>query len=426
MTDVYVLGSYSTSFGRYLDRSFRELTQEAVLGAIQDAGLSSGLDIGSAWFGNVLMHRWGTHSTRGQNCLLPLKQIGMLSDRLPVTNVEGGCATGSLAVQGALKDILAGVSGMTLAVGVEKVNRQTTEATIAMYEANDDLLVVEAIEEYRKLAELTGKPFDVGSGRTIFMDTYAQLATYHMKRFGLTQRQIAMVSAKSHCNGALNPKAQYRFGMSVDDVLGDREVSFPLTRAMCAPTGDGAAAAILCSGDVLRTMPISVRERAVRVAASTLTSGKMRLPDEPGLSREAARRAYAQAGIEASAINVAEVHDATSFGEIYESEMLGFCAAGEGGAFVEAGETAISGSKPINTSGGLVSKGHPVGATGLSMLYELVTQLRGEAGPRQVTLPRYALLENGGGLTGLENAACVVMILDAGSRSAPVVEERAA
>jgi acetyl-CoA acetyltransferase len=243
------------------------------------------------------------------------------------------------------------------------------------------------------------------------MDTYAMQACYHMKRWGTTQAQIAYAAAKNHCHGALNPKAQYRFEMSVDEVLADREISYPLTRAMCAPIGDGAAAALLVSGVVLRRLPAAVRERAVRVAATTLSGGKYRDLSEPGLSRVAAQKAYRQAQLTPAAIDVAEVHDATAFCELYQAEMLGFCADGEGGPFVESGATRLGGSLPINTSGGLVSKGHPVGATGLSMISELCMQLRGEAGKRQVEGAHTALAENGGGVVGFDEAACSVIIL---------------
>jgi acetyl-CoA acetyltransferase len=200
--------------------------------------------------------------------------------------------------------------------------------------------------------------------------------------------------------------------MTVDEVMNDRPVSFPLTRAMCAPIGDGGAAAVLCSTDYLKSLPANVQARAIKLKATALTGGKYRNLDEPSLSYHAARKAYAVAGIAPSDVDVAEVHDATAFCEIYQSEMLGFCDIGKGGAFVESGATGPGGAVPINTSGGLVSKGHPVGATGLSMVYELVTQLRGEAGERQVPNARIGLAENGGGVVGLEEAACAITILE--------------
>jgi len=167
----------------------------------------------------------------------------------------------------------------------------------------------------------------------------------------------------------------------------------------------------LCSENYLKNLPLIVQDRAVKVKASILTGGKYRSLDEPSLTYVAANRAYQMAGIGPDDVDVAEVHDATSFGEIFQSEMLGFCPIGEGGRFIESGATMLDGKIPINTSGGLVSKGHPVGATGLSMIYELVTQLRGEAGPRQVKNAEFALQENGGGIIGFEEAACSIIIL---------------
>lgn len=182
---------------------------------------------------------------------------------------------------------------------------------------------------------------------------------------------------------------------------------------MCAPIGDGAAAALICSAEYLEKLPAEVQARAIRIRASVLSGGKYRDLDEPGLSSVAAQKAYKQAGLTPDDIDIAEVHDATSFCEIYQCEMLGFCEEGQGGAYVESGATALGGSRPINLSGGLVSKGHPVGATGLSMIEELTQQLRGEAGARQADNPKIALAENGGGVMGFDEAACSVIILEA-------------
>ena len=265
---------------------------------------------------------------------------------------------------------------------------------------------------YAEAGEVAGKPFEPGPDRTIFMDTYAMQACYHMKRYGTTQRQIAAGAAKNHNHGAMNPNAQYRFQTTVDEVLADRPITYPLTRAMCAPVGDGAAAAIVCSKRVLDALPGEVRERAVRIAGHGLSGGKYRSLDEDGLSRFAAERAYRMASLTPDDVDVAEVHDATSFCEVYQIEMMGFCERGEGGPFIESGATTLGGKIPVNTSGGLVSKGHPVGATGLSMVAELVQQLRGEAGDRQVDGARVALAENGGGVIGFDEAACSVLILE--------------
>ena len=237
-------------------------------------------------------------------------------------------------------------------------------------------------------------------------------AAHHMVRYGTTVEQLAIVAAKNHTIAVHNPKAQYRFAMTVEEVLADRPVTYPLTRAMCAPIGDGAAAAILCSERWLSSAAASVQARAVRIAASALTSGKYRRLDEPSLSSIAAERAYAAAGINSTRVDLAEVHDATAFSEIYQSEMMGFCAPGEGGLLAQSGATALGGSIPINLSGGLESKGHPVGASGLMVIEELVRQLRGEAGERQSAKHRWGLAETGGGVVGFDEGACAVTILE--------------
>ena len=413
MSDVYVIGAYSTAFGKRPNDSVKALTSEAYLGVVQDGGLADGLDIDSAWFGNCGMWLDGQGSIRGQVCLSPLVSDGLFPERIPVTNVEGGCASGSLAFNGAWKDILSGTADMSIAIGVEKTYYpDAPEKTKRLMEGGIDQYDPSEWREYYSAAgAVSGKSFLPREDRSIFMDTYAMQAAHHMQRYGTTQRQIAAASAKSHCNGALNSKAQYQFEMSIEAVLQDREISHPLTRAMCAPIGDGAAAVILVSGRLLRTLPAPIQERAIRVLATSLSGGKYRDLNEPGLSRIAAQKAYKQADVSPNEIDLAEVHDATSFCEIYQLEMLGLCDEGAGGRFIEEGMAHIAGKTPINTSGGLVSKGHPVGATGLSMLTELTEQLRGEAHRRQVAGAHTALAENGGGAMGFDEAACSVIIL---------------
>lgn len=413
MSDVYLIGAFSSVFSKRSDDSVKDLTREAYRGVLSDAGLIDSNDIESCWFGNCGMWVEEQGSIRGQVCLTPLVREGLFPERVPVINVEGGCATASLALNGAWKDIAAGTVDMVLALGVEKTFYPNNPAqSVRLFEGGIDQYDKSEWQDYYVAAGKTvGKRFEPGSDRSIFMDTYAMQACHHMQRYGTTQAQIAAAAAKNHCHGALNPRAQYRFEMTVEDVLADREVSWPLTRAMCAPIGDGAAGALLVSARRLRDLPSAVRERAVRVVATSLSGGKYRALEEPSLSRFAAQKAYRQAGLDPAAIDVAEVHDATSFCEIYQAEMLGFCDEGQGGVFIESGATRLDGVLPINTSGGLVSKGHPVGATGLSMIAELAEQLRGEAGERQVLGAHTALAENGGGVVGFDEAACSVVIL---------------
>ena len=411
---VYVIGAYSTPFQKWLDKSMKALTRDTYLGVLADAGMVDGRDIEFAWYGSCAMGTlWDQDIIRGHVSMMPLVEEGLFPERVPIVNVEGACATASMAFHTAWKDILSGQSEVSLAMGVDKFYHPEMERVLVAYEhgidrGDKDRLVA----EYQDIATECGREFNLGPGHTVFMDTYAMQACWHMWKWGTTQEQIAMGASKNHYNGSLNPKAQYRFEVPVEKVMADYEVSYPLTRSMCAPIGDGGAATILCSEDYYQGLPKPVKDRAVKVAASAMSSGKHRRISEPSLSRYAADRAYAMAGIEAGRIDVAEVHDACSFCEIYQAEMLGFCPEGQGGRFIESGATGLDGTLPINTSGGLVSKGHPVGATGLSMLYEIITQLRGEAAERQVKGCRYGLTENGGGVISSEEYACCVNILE--------------
>lgn len=413
MRSVYIIGTYTTQFKKWPEKTFKDLVKDAYLGCLSDAGINNGSDIGFAYFGNCAMSLWGQDNLRGHVCFIPLVREGLFPERVPIVNVEGACATGSMAFHAAWKDILSGQSEVTLAIGVEKMFFEDDKAKIFRFleDGIDTFDREETIEAYRTAATKCGKKFGPGPDRSFFMDTYAVQACYHMWRYKTSQRQMAIASSKNHYYGSLNPKAQYQFEVPVEQVLEDRMVVYPFTRAMCAPIGDGAAAAILCSEDYLKTLPSKVQDRSVKVRASAFAGGKYRDIDEPSESRVAAQQAYQTAGIYPEDIDVAEIHDATSFCEIYQVEMLGFCPIGEGGKFVESGATMIDGRIPINTSGGLVSKGHPIAATGLSMIYELATQLRGEAGARQVKNPEFALQENGGGIIGLDEAACSVIIL---------------
>ena len=414
MREVFVVGTACTVFGKRAEASFKDLTREAYLEVLSDAGLERGDLIEQAWFGNCGMGAWGQSSIRGQVSFSPLVAEGLFPERVPMVNVEGGCATASQAFHGAWKDVLSGEAEVSLAIGVEKlVSPDRPERLAEIFNnAIDQFDPAQWRDYYARAGDEAGKPFETGPGRTVFMDTYAMQAAWHMRRYGTTQRQIAAGASKNHHNGSLNPKAQYRFEVSVEDVLADRPVSWPLTRSMCSPIGDGAAAALLCSREALANFPRAVQDRAVKVRTSTMSGGKYRRLDKPGLSKAAVDKAYARTGLKPSDIDVAEVHDATSFCEIYQAEMMGFCGEGEGGRLVESGATALDGRIPLNPSGGLVSKGHPVGATGLSMVHEVCLQLRGEAGVRQVRGATLGLIENGGGVMGFDEAACAVTILE--------------
>jgi acetyl-CoA acetyltransferase len=250
-----------------------------------------------------------------------------------------------------------------------------------------------------------------GKNRSAFMDMYSAFTRYHMDKYGTTQRQLAIVASKNHYHSTMNPNAQYQNAMSVDEILAGRIVSWPLTVPMCAPVGDGGAGAILCSADFLKKLR---SPRPVKIRASVLGSGTDRSIDQEtqDIACRISRKAYDMAGVGPEDIHVAEVHDATAYGELHQSEALGFCPMGEGGIFAESGATKLGGKIPLNVSGGLESRGHPIGASGLGQIHELVTQLRHEAGPRQVEKCRLAMAENGGGNIAYEEAAMGIHILE--------------
>jgi acetyl-CoA acetyltransferase len=306
---------------------------------------------------------------------------------------------------------------VVLAVGVEKMLSHDKDRTLSVFEGAWD--VAKREDNQRDLLEL-GDGFQSPPGTTsekpysVFMDVYAAFARHHMARYGTTQRQLAAVSAKNHAHSVHNPLAQFRRPFTIDEVLAAAPITYPLTLPMCSPVSDGSAAVILASEAGMRRHGIGAR-RAIRVMASVLQSGSDRRSDQPELhcSVRAAARAYEAAAVGPNDVSVAEVHDATAMGEIIQAENLGFCSFGDGGPIAERGETTLSGRLPINPSGGLESKGHPIGASGLAQLYELVAQLRGEAGLRQVHNARIGLAENGGGVIGIEEAAAVVTILGA-------------
>jgi acetyl-CoA acetyltransferase len=420
MRDVFVIGVTSTAFGKKIDVTFKELTRQTYLRVLADLGWQNGDHIDFAYFGNCAMHGAKQGTIRGQACTIELVDEGLFPANVPIINVEGACATGSMALHSAVKDIRSGSSQCVLAIGVEKLflpkAAKDPEAKKRMIRGFlngvDNFDLDRLFATYEQASASIGLDFGIDPGRSFFMGAYATQAALHMKEFGTTQEQLAIIASKSHEYGALNELAQYRFEMTPEDVLADREVAYPLTRAMCAPIGDGGAAAMVCSEDFLETLPTAQQARAVRVLATTLTGGRYRPEHAASAVEVAAGRAFQEAGIDRSDVDVLEVHDATAFGEISSLEAMGFCAPGEGGPFAASGATGPGGSLPVNTSGGLISKGHPVGATGLSMVHELVTQLRGEAGTRQVPAARIGLQQNAGGMIGMDEAASSVMILE--------------
>lgn len=411
MENVYIIGTGMIRFTKYPDRTVRDMAVEAILLALADAGLDRKA-IQAAFFSNTF---WGMfsnqHSIRGQVVLR-----GMGIDRIPVANVENACAGATTALHLAWMGVRAGMYDVALAVGAEKITDPDKIKSLTAYATCMD---VEHFFDHIQMIENTGKSFrnievppvdaSAGEGRSIFMDAYAMGARWHMDRFGTTQRQLAVVCSKNHFHASLNPLAQYTNTMEVEEVLADRTIAWPLTRAMCAPVGDGAAAAIVCSERYLRRL---VGARPVRILASVMGQGSDRDLDGEDIGERLAKEAYEKAGIGPRDISVAELHDATAYGELHQTEAMGFCPIGQGGPYAETGATKLGGKQPVNTSGGLESRGHPIGASGLAQIHELVLQLRGEAKKRQVENARLALSENGGGNIGVEEAAMCIHILE--------------
>jgi acetyl-CoA acetyltransferase len=313
--------------------------------------------------------------------------------------------------------ITSGLYDCVLAVGMEKMAFEDPQKKRRAMESFSAAVDVEALEEMRaahkaqeQALAASGKTSAYGADRpkSMFMDIYGAGARRHMERYGTTQLQLAIVSSKNHKHASLNPYAQYRNEMSPEEILSDDLVSYPLTRPMCAPLGDGAAAAVLCSEAFLKRLTDA---RPVEILASMLISGSERRFDGLSPSQLVIKKAYDKAGAGPEDINVAEVHDATAFAEVTEVEMLGFCPEGEGGPFSASGATSLGGKIPVNTSGGLESRGHPIGATGLAQITEIVWQLRGECGPRQVEGARLGLTQNAGGSTPGGAAASTIHIL---------------
>lgn len=346
---------------------------------------------------------------RGQIALRPLGIEG-----IPVYNLENACASASSAFNLAVQAVRSGEVEVALAIGAEKMFCADKAKMFSVFDGAWDL---QNIEGNKTTLLAMGSGIEPPEGSTskapysLFMDIYAAFGRFHMREFGTTQRQFAAVAAKNHGHSAHNPLAQYRNTYTIEQVLDAPPITYPLTLPMCAPISDGAAAAVVCSEAALARL--ADRRRAVRVLASVVATGSTRKPEDVGqhITVKASKLAYERAGVGPQEISVAEVHDATAIGEIVQSENLGFCEFGAGGALAESGATTIGGRIPINTSGGLESKGHPIGATGIGQLHELVTQLRGEAGARQVQGARLAMAENGGGLYGIEEAVCAITIL---------------
>jgi acetyl-CoA acetyltransferase len=386
-----------TRFGKHIDRSMKDLAREAIEAALGAAGVEKDA-IEAAAVGNAVAGLiTGQECIRGQ---VVLREMGI--GGIPVINTENACASASTAFHLAWLYVASGMYDIVLAVGMEKLFHQDKKKTFAAIGSGID---VEIAEEFAR--QVSGeRSAGAGESRSVFMDYYANLARQHMARYGTTREQFARIAAKNHTNGSLNPHAQYQTPRTVEEVLAAPVIAEPLTRMMCSPIGDGAAAVLVATAEKARqftTKPVFVR-------ASVLGSSERHSPGEPGIVTKVAKKAYSISGIDPQEIHVVEVHDATAPAELLAYEELGLCNLGEGGKMVDDGVTALGGRVPVNPSGGLLAKGHPVGATGVAQIAEIFWQLRGEAGKRQVHNARVGLTENGGGVIDGENAAATVHV----------------
>jgi len=376
MRDVAIIGIGMIPWGELWEESLRTIWTRAAVAALEDAGVDK-VDL-------ITVGCMSPGLFVGQEHLASLAadQLGMVG--VPVSRVESACASGGLALRTAFAEVAAGLADIALVTGVEKMTDvDGGAATFALGTAAD--------QEYESFHGIT------------FPGLYAMMARVHMARFGTTSRQLAAVASKNHANGLLNPNAQYHLKVSIDDVLSSTPVADPLRLLDCSPITDGAAALVICP--VERARELAGEGPIVRIAGSGLATDTIGLADRKELFKLAAvelsaERAYTMAGKKPSDIHVAEVHDCFTIAEIMTTEALGFFAPGEGGTAAEKGWTSLGGKIPINPSGGLKSKGHPVGATGVAQVCEIVSQLRGESGQRQVEGARVGLTQNMGGSGG--------------------------
>lgn len=413
MREVFIAGVGMTRFAKHMDRSIKDLAKTALGRVVADADINL-KEIEAVWFSNS---GWG--SSFGQNCIrgqVALRPAGL--EGLPITNVENACAGGATALHQAWMGVASGLYECVLAIGAEKGYLEDRNKMFEGFWSGFDvenakahIQSLKALSDSVKLCIPEEDTGSVGKDRSAFMDIYSAFCRWHMERHGTTQNQLALIASKNHFHSSMNPYAQFQKKMDMEQILAARPVSWPLTVPMCAPIGDGAAAAIVCSNDFLKRLK---NARPVKIIASVLGSGTSRLIEDENqdIAVRLSKKAYEIAGVGPKDIHLAEVHDATSFGELHQTEALGFCKFGEGGIYAETGSTRLGGKMPVNTSGGLESRGHPIGASGLGQIHELVTQLRHEAGERQVENCRIAMAENGGGNLGVEEAAMGIHILE--------------
>ena len=377
MTDAYVVGVDMIKFGRFPEKTVPQIGAESALLALDDCGLSI-QDMEALYCGNLMQ----ASAMVGQRILQEIGQTG-----IPVVNVSNACATGATAFREAWASVKAGLYDIVLAVGVEQMGRGLLGGTGGK-----------------------GIPKEGLFGSGTMPAVFAEAGMEHARKHGTTFEQFAKVSVKNHHHSTMNPKAMYQIETPLETVMNAEMISYPNTKLMCSVNVDGSAAAVIATEKKAREL--GLLGRAVKVCASVLTSDRWQerdlvMPDVNTCTQEAAAKAYAMAGLGPEDIDLVELHDCFATAEILHYENLGLCGAGEAGRMIDDGEVALGGRIPVNVSGGLLSKGHPLGATGIANIYEVSTHLRGEAGERQVQGARIGMTH----VIGL-GSACGIHILE--------------
>ena len=381
MTDAYIVGVDMIKFGRFPDKTVPQLGAESALMALDDCGLQI-QDMEALYCGNL-----GQASAMvGQRVLQEIGQTG-----IPVVNVSNACATGATAFREAWASVKAGLYDCVLAVGVEQMGKGLLGGA----------------------GGKTGIPKEGLLGSGTMPAVFAEAGMEHARKHGTTFEQFAKVSVKNHHHSTLNPKAMYQIETPLEEVMNAEMISYPNTKLMCSVNVDGSAAAVICSESKAREL--GLMKRAIKVRASVLTSDPWQerdlvMPDVNSCTRKAAKAAYEMAGIGPEDVDLVELHDCFATAEILHYENLGLCGDGEAGKLIDDGDVALGGRIPVNVSGGLLSKGHPLGATGIANIYEVSTHLRGEAGARQVEGAKIGLTH----VIGL-GSACGIHVLEKAS-----------
>ena len=378
MTDAYVVGVDMIKFGRFPDRTVPNIGAESALLALDDCGLTIH-DMEALYCGNLGQ----AAGMVGQRILQEIGQTG-----IPVVNVSNACATGATAFREGWTAVKAGLYDLVLCVGVEQMGRGLLGGG----------------------GGGTGIPKEGLLGSGTMPAVFAEAGMEHSNKYGTTFEQFAKISVKNHHHSTMNPKAMYQIETPLETVMGAEMISYPNTKLMCSVNVDGSAAAIIASEK--KAKELGLMGRAIKVRASILTSDPWQerdlvMPDVNSCTRKAAKAAYEMAGLGADDIDLVELHDCFATAEILHYENLGLCGDGEAGRMIDEGESALGGRVPVNVSGGLLSKGHPLGATGIANIYEVSTHLRGEAGGRQVEGARIGMTH----VIGL-GSACGIHILE--------------